>query len=451
MNFKILKDYRFKLLLIVIVISFLIWGVYKFANKLREDSANGDNPYYKAKMRTSGHGGNTYGSCEEGETITTEEECSNMSKYLSEGGILTFPMGYGSSGTPYTLPMGSYQKQTTPNNTQAAGCNFTNYSGQSPTIYWNPKTTDGNNYHYAVWRACGKRPLWTPTTPGGSGTPSGSGSWEIENNYYIGNNKLSCSTVTCTGNLWGSCTAGEQPMTHQECSEFNDWLNNGGLKTFKDGAYSRWSSMKSYVLVGGMLDGSAGYNTNMAKGCNFVDFSNAERAAEQPKVYWNPAPQDGDDWRDGRWRVCNNKKVRKLGSSSAPYSSPTTDIFIDNIDTDPAVSKLMIIDKNTGKTSFVNKTLKDINDSFNTRHSSIMHALKLLFGENMEGQDIPSEFLQVGDDGIIAKMGNEIKNKNPSGAAAADCDDGDDGDDGDDDAAANMPALHGSCVGPGCE
>ena len=69
----------------------------------------------------------------------------------------------------------------------------------------------------------------------------------------------------------------------------------------------------------------------------------------------------------------------------------------------------------------------------------------------MEGQDIPSEFLQVGDDGIIAKMGNEIKNKNPSGAAAADCDDGDDGDDGDDDAAANMPALHGSCVGPGCE
>ena len=40
MNFKILKDYRFKLLLIVIVIviSFLVWGMYKFANKLREDN-----------------------------------------------------------------------------------------------------------------------------------------------------------------------------------------------------------------------------------------------------------------------------------------------------------------------------------------------------------------------------------------------------------------------------
>ena len=38
MNFKILKDYRFKLLLITVAISFLIWGIYELANKLREDS-----------------------------------------------------------------------------------------------------------------------------------------------------------------------------------------------------------------------------------------------------------------------------------------------------------------------------------------------------------------------------------------------------------------------------
>ena len=38
MNFKILKDYRFKLLLIIVAISFLIWGIYELANKLREDS-----------------------------------------------------------------------------------------------------------------------------------------------------------------------------------------------------------------------------------------------------------------------------------------------------------------------------------------------------------------------------------------------------------------------------
>ncbi len=109
-------------------------------------------------------------------------------------------------------------------------------------------------------------------------------------------------------------------------------------------------------------------------------------------------------------------------------------------------AKLMIVDQDTGQISFISKTLYDINNLFTDETTNIENALKRLLGENLDQSEIQQKYRAEGNDGILKKLGIAIKNMSIN--QNTECDDGDDGDD---DAAEDMPPLHGSCVGPGCE
>tara|TARA_B100000927_G_C16440960_1_gene459747 strand:+ start:544 stop:1482 length:939 start_codon:yes stop_codon:yes gene_type:complete len=234
--------------------------------------------------------------------------------------------------------------------------------------------------------------------------------------YYKGKNKNNYS------NKFGTCDVGEDIQTEQECKDFHDYLAAGGITSFDVG----------YTLPIRPYNRLGAWSKRMAAGCNFTNFTNYG-----PGVYWNPGNTDGTSgnlaYISDAWRACNklnpdtDPAYAPSGGSApttapiaplAPYeSNPSNDIFIDNTVANPNVSKLMIIDKNTGKTSFVNKTLNEITNSLNIRNSQIFNALKLLLGNDLQGGGIPSEFLDSGNNGIIANMATGIKNKNESLAA----------------------------------
>ena len=82
--------------------------------------------------------------------------------------------------------------------------------------------------------------------------------------------------------------------------------------------------------------------------------------------------------------------------------------FSTDNDIDPARARLMIVDQDTGHISFIHKSLADLNTSFTSESIQIEDALKKLFGENIRGDNIPSEFLQSGNDGILKKLGDAV-------------------------------------------
>jgi len=78
--------------------------------------------------------------------------------------------------------------------------------------------------------------------------------------------------------------------------------------------------------------------------------------------------------------------------------------FTTGTDIDPAHAKLVVVDQYTGRISFIDKSLANINALFTDENEIIVNALKRLFGENLKGEGIPSEFLESGDGGILKKI-----------------------------------------------